>query len=368
MNVVFYVYNLNSGGLENYLLRFLQAKHGEFNQVFIWCKSRNEGEQLEGDFLALGNITIIKHPLSVFQITKYFKLIDFYRNTKIDTICDFTGNFSGWVLLFSRFCGVKNRFVFYRLSSDHFKKNIFKSGYNSFIKFLTKVFSTKILANSKTGLNYFYGDKWRENNKYSVIYNDININRLLQETSNIRKELFLSRDSFLIGHIGRYNSAKNHDTIIRVAEKMIESNSNVYFVMCGNGVKGNLENNEIYKKINKNVFLFENRNDVPAVLNSLDCFYFPSLTEGQPNALIEAMAKGLPFVASDIESIKETVFEKYHSQLVRPKDVDGAVLKLTSILINKKDTTEKFEDLQKLTIQKFGKGNNFEEFLKVLKK
>jgi glycosyltransferase involved in cell wall biosynthesis len=59
-------------------------------------------------------------------------------------------------------------------------------------------------------------------------------------------------------------------------------------------------------------------------LASADAFYFPSFTESQPNSLIEAMIMGLPFVASDIQPIKEAILPDYYGQLVAPDNIEGA--------------------------------------------
>ena len=59
INIVFFVSGLDSGGLENYLLRFLQYKHSSYNTVYIYCKS-GKGGQLEDDYLKLDNVVIVK--------------------------------------------------------------------------------------------------------------------------------------------------------------------------------------------------------------------------------------------------------------------------------------------------------------------
>lgn len=77
--------------------------------------------------------------------------------------------------------------------------------------------------------------------------------------------------------------------------------------------------------LNKQIHLLGYRDDVLRILPLFDLYYFPSLTEGQPNALIEAMATGLPFVASDIAPIKESVPPAIRSLLLPPCDSERAV-------------------------------------------
>jgi glycosyltransferase involved in cell wall biosynthesis len=60
------------------------------------------------------------------------------------------------------------------------------------------------------------------------------------------------------------------------------------------------------------------RDDVPDLLAASDLFVFPSLSEGLGGALIEAMALGLPVVASDVDAIREVVESEGNALLVRP--------------------------------------------------
>ncbi|NHW59111.1 glycosyltransferase family 4 protein, partial [Escherichia coli] len=97
-----------------------------------------------------------------------------------------------------------------------------------------------------------------------------------------------------------------------------------YFVLCGKEVDTSLKDSLVQKNLQEKVKLLPFRKDVVKVLNSSQLFYFPSYTEGQPNALIEAMVAGLAFVTSSIDPIKETVSTDFHHLLVEPDDVRRA--------------------------------------------
>ena len=74
------------------------------------------------------------------------------------------------------------------------------------------------------------------------------------------------------------------------------------------------------------------REDVPALIAHADLFVFPSLWEGQGNALLEAMAVGVPIVATDIPSTRETVTDGEHALLVPPGDAAALVSAVNRLL------------------------------------
>src|SRR5690606_5670056 len=94
--------------------------------------------------------------------------------------------------------------------------------------------ASKILSNSKAALDYFYPENIRQNpNSFEVIYNGVDYSSFLSSQANLRAELGIPEQAFVIGHIGRVAPAKNHTTILDVAIKMVEEDPNVYFLLCG---------------------------------------------------------------------------------------------------------------------------------------
>src|SRR5690554_3713345 len=360
MNVVFFVSALNSGGLENYLLRFLTECHWRFGTVYIYCKSGSDG-QLDNEFLALDNVSVIKKKLGYFDISGYRKLKGFLVSGGVDVVCDFTGNFAGRVLSTAHNAGVPNRVAAYRGSSDHFRDDPFRRLYNRWVRMLTLKHSTNIVANSEAAFNFFFPNEWRNNERFSVVYNGVNPESFVNEAANLRKSLGIADDAFVVGHTGRFNEAKNHTTIFAVAQKLVEKYPDIYFLLCGNGVKENSENLLKEKGLQDRVLVFENRSDIPAFLNTLDCYFFPSVTEGQPNALIEAMVMGLPFVASDIAPIRETVGDGY--PLYPPLDVDALADAIQAKYLVREGRDL---DMQKTMVERFDYRVRFAEFYQVL--
>lgn len=338
--VCFFVTSINSGGIENYLLRFLKHFGSEI-EATVYCKGGDFGE-LESRYRSLANMRLIKSEIGYFDSHSYYKLFQFLKREKFHAVCDFTGNFAGLVLFVANLAGIKKRITFYRGSTNHFKETKFRLVYNKMMLYLVKRNATKILSNSKAALDFFYADRDQNDNRFEVIYNGIDAEKFYSNSTKFKREDFgIPTDGFVIGHTGRYNSAKNHDTIIKVAEILCAKHEDIYFILCGKDtdvfLSDVISKNDVLK--NK-VKVLGYRDDVPDILPVFDIYFFPSITEGQPNSLIEAMIVGLPVVASDIQPIIETTPDFLHKELMNPLDADGFCNKIEEYYVSRRKREE----------------------------
>ena len=171
----------------------------------------------------------------------------------------------------------------------------------------------------------------------SVVYNGCSGSfRPFQENQKkqIRNNKFkFPRDSFLILITGE--GYKNHETALKILKELRSKKKNIYLVRLGpkNHNWQNLKNN--FSLDNYVIELSKlKQNEVSELYNSVDCLLFPSWYEGFGFPPLEAMANGLPVVASNVASIPEVVGEA--GLLYNPSDVDGMVKGITSIMNDKK--------------------------------
>jgi len=142
--------------------------------------------------------------------------------------------------------------------------------------------------------------------KIKVIYNGIEQKRFDEKLSKgeARNILGLPHKGVIIGTLGRLTEQKGHRYLIEAGSNL----GDTYIVIVGDGpLAGELREQAGRLKIN---CIFPGRLDykqVPVFLRAVDIFCFPSLWEGFSIALIEAMAAGLPVVASDIPPHREVV-------------------------------------------------------------
>ena len=322
IKIAFFITSLSSGGIENYLLRFLTYYKDKLEAV-IYCKSGTTGE-LEDAFNQLP-VTIIKYKLSLYNPLNILKIKRNLKKYNFDAVIDFTANFAAYPMIAAKWANIEHRVCWYRNADVKFKKTFFKLFFNKCMNLLTNNFASNILSNSIAAFDNFYKHyPWRTDKRFKVIYNGIDVEKFLNNKETIRDELNLSNNDFLVGHVGRYDSQKNHETAIKVASELCKSFNDIYFIFVGNGIKEALKLKIKSQDLEHRIFLFDYRDDIPLILNSIDCFYFPSTLEGNPNALIEAMVAGVPIIASNIPSIKEATPKQIHPYLIDPMDIKEA--------------------------------------------
>ena len=327
--------SLNQGGAETYLLRFLCYSENDIYNV-VWCKSGRGGD-LQEAYKKSADELVFKR-LGYFSLGAYIHLYMWLKRNHIDTVCDFTGNFAGIVMFVAYLAGVKNRIAQYRGASNHFKETRGRLLYNAIVNKLVYRFATKIISNSEAALDFFFPNHKTSKKYFKVIPNGIPDEYFIADHNarqRKREELGIPAEAFVVGHTGRYNYAKNHETIIKVARMSCGKYDDIYFVLAGKGTDTELRQAVDEAGLAGRVLLLGYRRDVKDLLPAFDLYYFPSVTESQPNALQEAMARGVPVLASDIAPIKECVPPDFKQKLVSPTDVGAASQRIEQLYLNR---------------------------------
>lgn len=116
----------------------------------------------------------------------------------------------------------------------------------------------------------------------------------------VRQELQIPNDAFVVGHVGRFAPPKNHKFIIKVFAEVLKEKQNAFLLLVGDGdLRGETEALTVELGIQDNVIFAGMRSDVNRMLQAMDVFLFPSVYEGLPLAIIEAQAAGVPCLISD---------------------------------------------------------------------
>lgn len=129
------------------------------------------------------------------------------------------------------------------------------------------------------------------------------------------------QDRFWFGTAGRLSEVKNYQTMIEAFAEAAAALPDSILVIAGQGeLEAALKEVTRTLGLEGRVFFLGFRRDIPRLLQSLDVFLLPSLREGLPLALLEAMASARPAVASRVGGIPEVVGDSGCALLVDPRD------------------------------------------------
>ncbi|MDI6827212.1 MAG: glycosyltransferase, partial [Armatimonadota bacterium] len=174
--------------------------------------------------------------------------------------------------------------------------------------------------------------------KITCIHNGVDVSRYMKQNgANLRQELCIENDGRVVGMVANFRPAKDYELAIRAADIVIKRIPRTHFIFAGDGVDKTAEpilKLQALLGMNGNVFLLGFREDIPNILSTLDLFILASKVEGLPVSVIEAMAAGLPVVASNVGGMAELVDEGVTGFLVPPGDCNKFAERIMDILLN----------------------------------
>ena len=147
----------------------------------------------------------------------------------------------------------------------------------------------------------------------------------------------MPKKSIIIGTVGRLSPEKGHYILLDVAREIIQEYPAIFIVVAGEGqLKDALITRAKKYRLEKQVLLPGKIRNVPEILSIFDIFVMPSLAEGLPMALLEAMAARKPIIASKVGSIPKLITPDETGLLVEPGDISSLHKSIVELLKNKK--------------------------------
>ena len=169
---------------------------------------------------------------------------------------------------------------------------------NFIIKLLFKNKKYTYIAASKEANNFCF------NNKNTIILpNCINYSDFLfneNERNYYRKLFDIKPSDIVIGHIGRFEKQKNHKFIIEIFNKINSQSDNYKLFLIGEGsLKNKIKDKICKERLEKKVYILDNRSDISKLINMFDIYLFPSIYEGFGITAVENEVNGKYVFVSD---------------------------------------------------------------------
>src|SRR5215207_3777902 len=159
-------------------------------------------------------------------------------------------------------------------------------------------------------------------NKINVIPNGVTpLDTLSINRSEARRSLGLNEENIFLLSVGRLTNQKGHEYFIQAISQVVRHFPHVRAGICGDGpLRTQLESQISKLGLSDSVKLLGAWDDISSILASADIFVLPSLWEGLSRALMEAMAAGIPVIATSVDGINNLVTNDVHGLLVPAED------------------------------------------------
>lgn len=170
---------------------------------------------------------------------------------------------------------------------------------------------------------------------FVVIHNAVDPGRLgNSDAVDLRQRFSLPDESIVVVTAGRFSAEKGQQVLLRAVDRIIAANPCVYLIMFGDGPQ--LEQTRARAaelEAGAHVFCPGFEPNIIGNIRGADILVNPSLTEGLPNVVLEAMALGIPVVATEVGGVPELIRHRHDGLLVSPDDpsaLAAAVLELAA--------------------------------------
>jgi sugar transferase (PEP-CTERM/EpsH1 system associated) len=181
---------------------------------------------------------------------------------------------------------------------------------------------------------------WWNVNSMGIVPNGVDGDRFApsrEVSARIRRELGISSDALVVGFVGRLVALKDVKTLLLALEGLVSKVREVHAIVVGSGPEliGLRDYVDGSATLRGRVCFTGPREDVPDLLKAMDLFVLPSLMEGMSNTILEAMATGLPVIATNVGGNPEILTDSVSGYLFQPGNVDELRSKLATLLLNR---------------------------------
>ncbi|MFP3123360.1 glycosyltransferase family 1 protein [Ectobacillus funiculus] len=297
LRILHVVVNMNRGGAETLIMNlYRNIDRSKVQFDFLTCKEGvfdAEIEELGGKIHRIPYITEVGH-------TGYVRALDhfFASHQEYKIVHSHMDKMSGFVLRSAKKAGIPTRIAHsHNISSEG---GVVAKAYKWYAGKLILPCATHLLACSNAAAKWLFVDKA---DTAKVLKNGIECDRFVfsEEIRNqVREELQITRDTFVVGHVGRFTQQKNHTFVIDIFAELVKVKPESILLLVGDGpLRLDIEKKVRELHLEDKVKFLGVRSDIERLLQAFDVFVFPSLFEGLGIVLIEAQASNLMCIASN---------------------------------------------------------------------
>ncbi|MBN2104190.1 glycosyltransferase [bacterium] len=329
IRVLFVVNGFSIGGGELKLLELVKEIKEKYSGHFhcTVCSVGIDGP-LRSRFESLGVRTEVFLKSYPYDISQVLKLVRLIREEKTDIVqttlfyADVIGTYA------SMLAGVNHVISWEAVTQPYQLKHLLA------YRLASKWFTVSV-AVSHAIQRQVMTERHVSAHKTCTIHYGVDIKRFYpgKDSSYLYRELKLSKRDVLIGTVARLTEQKGHRYLIEAIPGILHAHPDAHFIFIGDGpLRDELSRQAESLGVRKSIHFLGFRKDIPRLLLNLDLFILPSLYEGLPNAVLEAMACGLPVVATSVDGTPEAIVHQETGLLIPPRQSQALIGAVISLL------------------------------------
>lgn len=337
LKVIHLIPSLDRGGAEMSLIKLVKNTNEILDhEIMTFSQKGSMSCELE-------EIGIPVHTLN-FKKTGYIKSIyifyKFLKSNKFNIMQTWMYHADLFGLISAKLAGINSIFWNVRCSTVYINDKSIKKQLvlrtNAFLSKYVCGIITNAHINKEVHIKYGYHNK-----NWSVIPNAFDTDKFCPSKdiyNKKRHELAISSDEILIGFMARFDEFKDHETFLKVIEKLSIENKKIKGILVGRGIKNAKITNNYKKKLNDSLILIDEVCDTSTFYKIMDVHLLTSTSEGFPNVIGEAMSTGVPCVATNCGDCAEIIGDTGY--ISKAKDIQSIVNNIKKIIQEKSEKSE----------------------------
>lgn len=341
LKILFVLTSLGFGGIQEHVRQVI--KNIDKDKFEIWIAHGipdSNCEKLSSLGVKLVNIGMVKPISPKKDFISLVRLIKLMRQNKFHIVHTHMSKSSIIGRLAAKLTGVK-----FTIITAHGWTGILDYFYSSRLAriiFYTvewtwaRLFTDHVILVSQSDFAEIIKRKLVHEHKITVIENGVDIEECVKgagDRDKVLQELKIPEDAKVIVMVGRLCRQKAPEVFLNAADKIIQRRKDVFFLLAGDGPRYDEMKQMAYSLADPSrFFLLGNRGDIYSLLKASDIFALPSIYEGMPISILEAMVLGSAVVATNIDGNSDLVKHEKTGLLIDVGDVDSMALSIERLI------------------------------------
>ena len=345
VSVLHLINYIGSGGAEKYIISLARALKDKECSFYVGVSKRTHNK-FEKELESLG-VKIVLLPIrSIYDIGSAITIVKFCKTEKIDVIHTHFLR-ENCISVFTRLLGNRAKII----NTCHMNwKN--RKDVQILNRIITRL-NYKVIAVSAS-VKEILESEGVQSEKIELIYNGVDYNYFKQSIqSTIDEEFNIGKNVFKISTIARFNEEKGHFYLLDIIKELGRKVDldKFKFILVGDGeLKQDVKRYAVDNNIDRHIIFTGLRSDIKNILDGVDLYISPSKNEALGLSILEAMACGVPVIATNVGGTPEIVGHNYWG-LINYGDKQCAVSKILEMYQNKDIIKEKLGEFGKNRIK-----------------